>query len=158
MAQPVKFLFANRAAGSKRQRYRHIRENEPTTECGRRSRLTDGQNMRARRGTEWQRRKWFERGYRLVNDVCVGLFLGNLGLGDVRNLVSATGAGLDGSISEEQFTGVKADPFARPEDRITYAVGKVNVADFFEALQTGLAVIEMGKVAANYIVTRRRLA
>ena len=54
-----------------------------------------------------------------------------------------------------EFTEVQANSFARPEDGVANAVRQIDFAGFGDALQTGVAVIEVGVMPANYPVAQR---
>jgi hypothetical protein len=82
---------------------RNIREVERPAEKLRWGWLTAGQVWREEHWPHRQR-GCFESRYGLVQNILVRLFVGNLGLGLIRNLIAATGARGDFAIGQQQFT------------------------------------------------------
>ena len=99
----------------------------------------------------------FERSHRLIEDFRRGLVVGNLWLGCFRNLITATGAGRDVAISEQQFRLEQADPFARPKNAIADAVRKIDIAGFVGPDEASMTVVETRKMPADNVVTSRML-
>jgi len=144
--------------GRNRRTDRHVRKEEATGEKLGGNRFAAGQVGRGEHGTDGQRQYRVDLGYRLVENIFGRLFFGNFGLGGVGNLVAATGARRDFAVGQQQFTKVQTNSSARPEDGVANAIRKINFAGFSGAHQTGVAVIEVGVMAANYIVAQRRIA
>ena len=65
------------------------------------------------------------------------------------------GSRRDFAIGQQQLADVQADSFAGPEDGVANAIGKINFAGFGGTHQLGVAEIEVGEMAANYIIVRR---
>src|SRR5271155_759117 len=109
-----------------RRTERRVGKNEATArEIHRRSRWTGRQIGRGKRGPDG--RGWcFGDGNGLVQNILSRLFLRNLRLSRIGNLVTASCPRRDISVGEEQFAGVQAELFARPEDGVANAIGKVD--------------------------------
>jgi hypothetical protein len=94
----------------------------------------------------------------LIENVFVRLFVRNLRHGFIGNLIAATGTCGDLAVSQEEFTEVKANSSARPKNRVTHAIRKINLAGFGGANDMSAAEIEVSEVAANHIVPQGRVA
>jgi hypothetical protein len=88
---------------------------------GRRGR-TDGQVGCAEDGPRCKRRGRVDGQDRVVHHVDIGLFVRNLGLDGIGDLVPATGAGGDFAIGKQEFAGMEANFAARPVDGVTDTV------------------------------------
>jgi len=92
VAVPVNdFVASCTTPGKNRHTNRDVREDECTGEKFGCKRLGAGQVGWGEHGPDGQRRSRFERRYGLVENIFVRLFLGNFGLGRIRNLVATAG-------------------------------------------------------------------
>src|SRR6266576_6518478 len=109
--------------------------------------------MHVRKAEGQSRANRFERSHRLIEDFRRGLVVGNLWLGCFRNLITATGAGRDVAIGEQQFRFEQADSFARPKNADADAVRKIDIAGFVGSDAASVTVVETRKMPADDVVT-----
>jgi len=100
----------------------------------------------------------FHRRDGIVENILVGLFVGNVGLGDIGNLVATMGASRGCAVGQQQLPDMEANFFLGPVNGVANAIGHIHFAGFGDAHQPGMIEIEMGIMAANHSVLRCRFA
>ena len=133
---------------------RHVREEEAAGEKLGGSWFATGQFGRGEHGPDGQGWRQFDPRYRLIQNIFLRLLIGNFGLRGVGNLVAATRTRRDFAVGQQQFTEMQTNFSARPEDGVTNAIRQIDFAGFGGTLQTGVAVIEVRVMPANYPVAQ----
>jgi len=146
-------------ATSERQRHTdwHVRKQECRGEKLGRCRIGAWQIRCLDPGTD-RKPRWFEYRDGSVQYVLIRLFVGDVGLGHIGDLVAATCTRGNLAVRQQQFAEMQAHPAVRPENSVANAIGKINLAGFAGPHQMSAAVIESGVMPPHDVIAERRIA